>query len=648
MSSLYIKKKTVYLFCLFLFSAIHLFAEDEKWPVFAIPDSLMKEANSVVRDYQVEVEVKSLEKSTVRYKRVITVLNKKGRGAAVFYTYEDFFNNLSHFSGEIQTLTGERVQKIKKSDLETSKYSESFMTDNLSYSYSPEYAHYPFTIVYEWEITQKKGYASYASFVPMQEFKQSVEKASYTLILPFNTSYNTISERLTLEKKAIKLKEQQKETWWLKTPIKAYEDEYNSPSFLKKAGYMFNVPLEFTLNEHKGKQDSWKSLAHWQYQLLKGRDQLLPEQVAQLRAMTDTISTVKGKVNFLYKYLGKTTRYVSIQLGIGGLQPIPAAEVARVGFGDCKGLSNYLRAMLAAIDIPSYYTVISMKNKQLHRNMPNLFDSDHVILTVPLEKDTCYLECTNTSFVTGYLHSDIVGHDAILIDEERGGLIQLPAYPDTIHQNIVSASLVLSEEGIVSNSQIDSRYTYDEYEFRKGLAKESTKTQVKYIKREISIPQCTVNNVKYDVKKNYPQVNLSYTIDGSLYTTKVGDRIFIPINPFRSYSVRRARRKRRMPLELRWGSLNTDTLHLMLPDGFEVESLPRNKSIESDFGHVALKTHYLPQENTVEIIMRLELKNGTYAAEKYKKYERFLRKYRRIYKEKIVIKKKSVAEQPKA
>jgi len=42
----------------------------------------------------------------------------------------------------------------------------------------------------------------------------------------------------------------------------------------------------------------------------------------------------REKVKRLYQYLQKTARYVSIQLGIGGYQPISAATVCQTGFGD--------------------------------------------------------------------------------------------------------------------------------------------------------------------------------------------------------------------------------------------------------------------------------------------------------------------------
>lgn len=70
------------------------------------------------------------------------------------------------------------------------------------------------------------------------------------------------------------------------------------------------------------------------------------------------------------------TRYVLISMGIGGWKPMPASEVSKKGYGDCKALTNYMRTLLTAKEgIPSYYAIIYNDDSVIN------FDKDFPKLT---------------------------------------------------------------------------------------------------------------------------------------------------------------------------------------------------------------------------------------------------------------------------
>ena len=67
---------------------------------------------------------------------------------------------------------------------------------------------------------------------------------------------------------------------------------------------------------------TWQKYGEWQYDLLNGRDQLTEPFKSKLRELTANCGTDREKVKAVYDYLAKTTRYVSIQLGIGAIMPV--------------------------------------------------------------------------------------------------------------------------------------------------------------------------------------------------------------------------------------------------------------------------------------------------------------------------------------
>jgi transglutaminase-like putative cysteine protease len=137
---------------------------------------------------------------------------------------------------------------------------------------------------------------------------------------------------------------------------------------------------------------SWKDFGKFVYSLKVGRDQL-PDNIKQtVHQLADGLTDPKQKISRLYEYMQKNTRYVGIQLGIGGWQPFDAKYVATNGYGDCKALVNYMYSLLKEAGINSYYTLV--RAGKYANYITTEFPSqqfNHVILCVPLQKDTVRL-----------------------------------------------------------------------------------------------------------------------------------------------------------------------------------------------------------------------------------------------------------------
>ena len=100
--------------------------------------------------------------------------------------------------------------------------------------------------------------------------------------------------------------------------------------------------------------------------------------------------------------------------------------------------------MLKEIAIPSTYTVISTTNERLWPDFSSANQMNHVILQVPLPKDTLWLECTDPSLPFGYIHHGIAGHAALLIAPAGGSIHRLPTYPDSLNTQHIIATITLS------------------------------------------------------------------------------------------------------------------------------------------------------------------------------------------------------------
>lgn len=599
-----------------------------------------KGATSVIADSRTEIVCKSRTQAVEKESRTIIVLDRKGLDAAHFVCGCDMFRSLQKFSGEILNASGESVRKIKKSELQKSEYSSSLTTDDYFYYYECDFPSFPFTVKYEWEVKCSNGLIGYPPFVPQREFRQGVEKAAYRIELPAGQGcrYRTINT----EGKAIEVKESVGEEGRqvieaTATRLAPFEQEPFGPGFAALCPRIYFAPSAFSFDKSEGDMSTWQKYGEWQYKLLGGRDLLSEPFRQKLRELTAHCSTDREKVKAVYDYLARTTRYVSIQLGIGGLQPIAAEEVCRTGFGDCKGLSNYTRAMLKELGIPSTYTVISTVNPRLLTDFASANQMNHVILQVPLPQDTLWLECTNPSLPFGYVHQGIAGHDALLIEPAGGRLHRLPTYPDSLNTQHITATVTVTP---TAEAQIEADQTSRlfQYENEAGIVYLKPDRQKDRIRSRIDLTQADISRLHIsECKEALPSVTLSYAASTKQYGQKTGNRLFVPTNVFRKgFNVPRAV-QRKYPIQVGYGYSDTDSIRIRLPEGYEIEGLPRTAQLQSKFGSFRSSIDVKGKE--VLVVHHLFMRKGTYAPEEYAAFLDFRKQVAIQYNGKIVLKK---------
>jgi transglutaminase-like putative cysteine protease len=61
------------------------------------------------------------------------------------------------------------------------------------------------------------------------------------------------------------------------------------------------------------------------------------------------------------QFVQRDIRYVAIELGIGGWQAHPAADIFTHKYGDCKDKVTLMSSMLSEIGIESYYVSINTR-----------------------------------------------------------------------------------------------------------------------------------------------------------------------------------------------------------------------------------------------------------------------------------------------
>jgi transglutaminase-like putative cysteine protease len=618
-------------YMLFVFAClISLFANCQKFPVSAIPDSLKENAAMVIRLEEKFYEIKSTGQAVLHERHVFTILNEKGDGYA---KYKTRYNNksiiINNVNGYLYDATGKEVRHFKKKDMEDQPLYDgsSFVNDERVKVGELYSSSYPYTVEFE-EEDELTELIQITDWYPQNNLRYSVERSVYRITAPadYVIRYKMVNSAITPVVEAVNNRKSY--TWEIRNLIAMEESPY--------ANYLMYVPhlmiglSNVEMGGYKGSMSTWNDYAMFYGSLQKGRD-LLPEDTKQkVHELTNGITSPQTKVALLYNYLQQNSHYVGIQLGIGGWQTYDAVYVAKNKYGDCKALSNFMISLLKEAGIKAHAVVI--KGGDDYIDFVTDFTHDpfnHVICCVPLEKDTIWLECTDQFLPPGYLSEFTSNRYGLFIDENGGRLVHTPAYlqADNIQVRIISAALDNS-----GNLNLEARTSYKalcQDEIEKIIHHESKEDQLTRLKSEFNLPTYDVLSFKYqeDYSGRLPVINEDLILNVNNYAQVSGKRIFVNPNILSRSTEKLAEdKKRRLDIEIRDEYQYIDSVQISIPSGYEVESMVKDLELQSKFGKYRRITTVNPGKIVFTRIRNQS--SGRFPAKDYPEIEKF---YNDIY-----------------
>jgi hypothetical protein len=621
----------------------HPMAEN-KYPVSAIPAPLLEKANSVLRRHETVYTVKSAGEAVEKVFYAITILNENGKDQAPLQVFYDKLVKVNYIHGAIYDAQGNLLDKLSKSNIkDVSAYDGfSMMTDNrYKVAQFPRNA-YPYTVEFEYEVVDNK-LLGYEMWNPQEVLDMSIERANFQIVMPKGLLLRY--KELNLGKKVTTTGDETKQIYnWEVTDVTTKEKEPLSPNG-SLVPTVFASPSQFEVEGYAGDMTTWKSYGEWSNKLNAGRDELTAEVKQKLIQLVANEKDPISKVKKIYEYLQSSTRYVSIQLGIGGWQPFDATTVNKNSYGDCKALSNYTKAMLKAIGIESYYTLVlaGEEKEDIDINFPSAH-FNHVILSVPLKNDTVWLECTSQTNPFGYMGSFTGNRHALAITPEGGKIVRTPTYKAADNLENHAAEVFLDAQGDAT-AQVTSIYTGLQQEYSDGIINYlSAEEQKKQLYKTIQIPNFDINKFEFSQKKErIPSVTEKLQLTVRKWASRSGKRVFLPLNLVSVWDeVPTKNDARRTDLLLKMPFIDSDTIRYRLPEGYEVESQPEDITIQSKFGSYSASVKV--EKGIVTYIRRHEMNSGRYPNTAFNEYADFCKKIAKADKMQLVLLSSPIAE----
>jgi transglutaminase-like putative cysteine protease len=628
-------------FLVFLFSISLLSAQKFEYTSLLISDSLKQNANAVVRLDQIDILISSQRSMNIKNKRVVTVLNEKGQDAIDAYKYYDKRRTIVSIQAIVFDAFGNEIKKIKRKDFKDQSSVDGgtlFSDGRVVYlDYTP--IQYPFTVVFESEV-ETSTTAFVPEWMPLNNYLVSIEKSILNVQYPENLGFRK-SELNFSKFKVTKTVDTSTQLSYLVTNILAQKYEDYSPSINTIFPRVMMGLEYFNLEGVDGNAKTWKEFGKWwSDKILVGTDELPEETRAKMKALVGDEKDPIKKAKIIYKYVQEKSRYVAISEGIGGWRPMLVKDVDRLGYGDCKALSNYTKSLLNAVDVPSFYTKLyGSREKQ---NIESDFVSqqgNHIILTIPNGDNYVFLECTSQDDPFGYQANFTDDRNVLVVKPDGGEIVRTKNYENKDNSQISKGNYSIDENGdfsgkiaIVSEgSQYGQKYHLE--------TAQPTEREKRYKEYWDNINNLKINKTTFLNDKEKVRFTENVDIGAVNYGAISNNKMIFVVNAFsqNSGTIKRIR-NRKNPFEIPRGYYDADEISVALPTGFTTESLPNNYELNTKFGEY--KTEIIKKDNSNLIYKRsIFIKKGLYKNTEYDEFRLFMEQISKNDNAKIVLTK---------
>ncbi|MFN0728055.1 DUF3857 domain-containing protein [Polaribacter gochangensis] len=605
------------------------FAQKIEYSSILIPAELLKNANAVVRNNATTIDVYSTDEMTVKVDRVVTVLNKLGNGKVGAYIGYDDNSKIAKLSAKIYDAAGREIKKVSKNkfvDVSAFDGGTLYSDSRVKYlDYTP--ISYPYTVHLQYEYnTSSTGFLQ--NWSPLEGYLVSIENNSYVVNL--NNGKIRVKE-LNFEGYEIEKSVSESKVFYSVKNISAIKNESLSPSLTAYKPKALVALNNFKTDGVDGYYTNWDEFGRWMYSsLLDGRGIVDGATKIKILDLVKGVEDPIEKAKIVYNFMQNKTRYISVQVGIGGIQPIPANEVDNVGYGDCKGLTNYTKALLDIVGVTSYYTHVeanSFEPVSFEKDFASLEQGNHVILNIPNNGNDIWLECTSQVTPFGFLGDFTDDRDVLVITPEGGVLKRTTSYKNEQNLQKTNATIVLKANGsLKADVLIKSEGT--QYGSKYELETLNLKEQKNFYKSNLWSynNNTTIDEIEFTNDKDSIVFTEKIAATIKDYSSMSSDKILFRVNVFnRNNNTPKRYRNRVLPLKIRRGYKDVDEYTITLPVGYKIDGVLMNeKKIENKFGFYSISLEKV-NETQIKYKRTLLIKEGTYPKEDYKTYRTFRR-----------------------
>ena len=433
---------------------------------------------------------------------------------------------------------------------------------------------------------------------------------------------------------------------WSVGDVKGLRPEDEMPPFAGVAGRMvisYFPPGGAALNGFS----NWQQMGNWYQNLTSGRLDASAEVKKKVASLTASATTPMAKMKAIAEFLQKDIRYVAIELGIGGWQPHPAAEVFTHKYGDCKDKATLMRSMLHEVGIESFYVVINMERGAVTQQTPAQVGAfNHAIVAIKLPEGVdsqsltativhprlgklLFFDPTNELTPFGQIRGHLQANWGLMVTPEGGELVELPQQEPNMNSIQRTAKLTLDPSGLLKGEVHEVRVGDRAWSQRGRLLTLTQESErIKPIESILADSLTTFHITKASIinLRNTDQpFGFDYSFEAESYAKNAGGLLLLRprVLGTKSSGIMETKEPRKFPVEFDGPVRDTDTFEIALPSGYEVDDLP--PPVDVDYGYANYHSKTEVSGNVIRYTRAFEVKDLSVPVNKADELKKFYR-----------------------
>ena len=375
---------------------------------------------------------------------------------------------------------------------------------------------------------------------------------------------------------------------------------------------------------------SWRDVGKWYGDLIQPQmkaDQAISQLVERL---TRGATTRREKLRRLYEWVRDEVRYVAVEIGIGGFQPHPAAEVLAHRYGDCKDMATLLCTLGREAGLDVRQVILSTRQNGFpDTSLHSQLQFNHVIAVArDVDSTEIWMDATEKGCPFGKLPWYDQGLPALVVNEDgEAELVSTPQDPADSNRLQLRWYVDLDTSGAAVVRGRMNLWGAQASELREQFQAMSRDARRFWLETSLASRCSGAELVDFTVSGLSPvadPLRLRFTFKTNTFGTPVAGGLAVYPGRFTGFDLPdlfRAR-QREHPVRFRFGSRTELELKIHVPGTPAFQQVAFDDSVLSDFGWA--RWHWWRESDTVYVRQVYRLAGEDVPPEAYGQFREFL------------------------